>query len=264
MYKTKEIDSKLSIFCISDLHLEFYKSNKNLYKTIEKKLPLADLLILAGDIGYPDKHYRQHYVNLLKTFKTIYHHVIVVPRNHEYYATEKYNIQDQLDKLSDICRETNVILLNNNSVIINNVKIIGTTLWSQIDKYGFDGINDKGKVFKTIDDYNNEHIKCFDWLKNELDTDATNNEIKDQIIITHHLPSSKLVHARFKNSPINTAFCTDILDKLNLTKARYWFTGHTHEYSSMVHNNTKFVVNPLGYPFEHKETVVSYEVHHIK
>jgi hypothetical protein len=46
----------MSIYCISDIHLEKY--NNYMEFVTKTVFPQADILILAGDIGYPCENYR--------------------------------------------------------------------------------------------------------------------------------------------------------------------------------------------------------------
>lgn len=258
--------NKCSIYCISDLHLEFYPHYLTLWNDIKYHLPDADVLVLAGDIGIPTGDAFIQYGQLLKMFKTRYSNIILVPGNHEYYQAQNYNRELVLDNLKKLCEQCRIILLNNSSIIINDVKFIGTTLWSEMHPNA--KINDIGKVFPSVVEYNEEFLKCKNWLKSELDeTDKGDNEMRC-VVITHHLPTSKLIHPTFeKYSELNTAFCTDVLDEMNLSKVDLWFCGHTHESSIYEHelNNhkTRFVVNPYGYPSELRDTYTTSDIYEV-
>ena len=251
--------NKCKIYCISDLHLEFYQSHLTLWNDIKFHLPDADVLILAGDIGIPVDDGFYQYGQLLKMFKTRYSNIILVPGNHEFYRAKNYDLGFVFDNLKKLCEQCKIILLNNSSVVINNVKFIGTTLWSMIDPEA--KINDIGRVFPDSVEYNEEFIKCKNWLKLELDTisEQSDNPIRC-VVITHHLPTSELIHSKYIDSPVlNTAFSTDILEDMNLSKVDLWFCGHTHECKTYEHLNqsgtkTVFVANPYGYPHEVRDT----------
>lgn len=326
--------NKLTFYCISDLHLEYYDSANDLYDKIRHFLPNVDILILAGDIGQPLFKNGHNYRELLKLFKKRYEHVILVPGNHEYYQIsewmcrttimrQKYlnqmyqlckkdndiksetpdyneknekNEKDEKDEednnsidddkmnsmnyvidaaidtidinnsygqkiiiaeLKKICNDTKVIFLNKCSVIIGNIKFIGTTMWTKTTKEPFSRITDSRTVFKNVNEYNLEFYECLDWLTAELNNETLINEEYDIIVITHHLPSRKLCHPKFINNPCSTCYYADIFNRLNLDKVKYWFAGHTHEYSEITYNTTKIIVNPYGYPGEEKETNVS-------
>jgi predicted phosphohydrolase len=104
---------------MSDLHLEFYPNHRDLWKVISPFLPNADILILAGDIGiaYGINGYDE-YKSLLLLFKQKYENVILIPGNHEYYKTRKYDIVSVTDTLRNMCSEINVVFLSNNMVKI--------------------------------------------------------------------------------------------------------------------------------------------------
>jgi hypothetical protein len=56
----------------------------------------------------------------------------VLAGNHEYYNSE-YHLENQ--RMQEICSKfKNVVFMNKKSVVYNNVRIIGTTLWSEIPK----------------------------------------------------------------------------------------------------------------------------------
>jgi DNA repair exonuclease SbcCD nuclease subunit len=246
----------MKIYAISDLHVELSDYNKIINKLeLNKVIPIIlpeqlDILILAGDIGDPIKK-RNDYVKILEYLKQFAKKTILIPGNHEYYSS-KYDMKTVDDKLYEICNETGIILLNNKTIIIDNIKFIGTTLWSiaspRLEYY----LNDFKYVFKSYKEYNNQFRLCYKWLTNELNKNDSNKII----IITHHLPTTKLIHPRFKNySEINSGFATEIIDLLNLDNVIYWFCGHTHEQMTYC-NQTIFHVNPVGYADEKKETKI--------
>jgi predicted MPP superfamily phosphohydrolase len=258
---------KLRIFSISDLHLEFYPKEIAVKSVLAKigDLPAADVLVLAGDICDPvDKS--DIYKELLGSFKSIYSNVILVPGNHEYYKTQKYDRDATYQKLKNVADDSGVLLLNNQSIIIERTKFIGTTLWTQIDPKVKNKLADFGRVYETAEQYNEEHRICFQWLKENLESDS---DLYDNIVIvTHHIPSFDMCHPRFERyKELNTAFYSDILGKLNLKKVKLWFCGHTHE-SAVKEFKTdtydmKIVINPLGYPKEYKLTKISLDTYDI-
>jgi Icc-related predicted phosphoesterase len=110
-------------------------------------------------------------------------------------------------------------------------------------------LNDFNFIYKSpgkklqFDDYNDLHMNSLDWLKYQLNTMNENNN-KNYVVLTHHLPSNKLVNSQYKNDTINTAFCTNLDD---LISGKLWTAGHTHIPISMMINKTPVVVNPFGY-----------------
>ena len=133
------------MFCISDLHLEFYKDPSVLFKNISDKLPKCDILILAGDIGVPlDK--LNGLSDILLKFSTMYKTILYVPGNHEYYNSNM-NRAKALDKLRDIvATSSKIVILDNDSITINDTLYIGSTLWSDINPRIKNSINDFDKL----------------------------------------------------------------------------------------------------------------------
>lgn len=267
--------SPLKIFGVSDLHSEFYPKETAVAQVIDTikqgadSLPDADVLVLAGDIGDPVEK-SDVYLGLLKEFKKTYRHVVLVAGNHEHYKIKNYDRTSTYACLKKICDEAEVIFLEKNSVIIERVRFIGTTLWSKANSATMFSLGDFGRVFDDTVEYNDEFKQCFEWLKKELNKEADlATDAKDYdhcVVVTHHLPSHQLCHERFKYySVLNTAFYTDILDKLSMSRVKYWFCGHTHE--AMVKNikgkdgEVTVIVNPLGYPKEFRVTKTSHCVY---
>lgn len=255
---------KQTYHILSDIHLEHnsqitsLKSLINVHKQLKRNgyspsdpQNASKILIMAGDIGYPTD---EHYWLFLRDCANIYKHVICIPGNHEYY-NQYFNI-DQINsiiqqKSLEIFNDNhNFHYLNNSCVTLNGIKYIGTTLWSQLNPIfkrdivlqlnDFNYIKLKHLKKLTFDEYNNLHQRDLAWLTNEIETTENSNFV----VITHHLPSSKLNHPKYKNSTINSAFSTN-LD--HLIKSKLWIAGHTHTHITKLINNTNIVVNPLGY-----------------
>jgi Icc-related predicted phosphoesterase len=252
----------MKIYAISDLHLEFYRSIEQVLNKMCTLLQPADVLILAGDVGFPQERIgiENNYSGILTEFllyvKKIYKHVILVPGNHEYYPCENYNMKECFDNLSKICQKTDVILLEKSTVVIDGVEFIGTTLWSAIESQAVAVLADFRHVFRNKVDYLVEFVKCYTWLKDTLEKPP----LFPRVVITHHLPTARLIHQRFQGSAINTAFFTSILDSLSLRNVKLWVCGHTHEFSQVKYGDTTLVVNPVGYPEEDRSTTVSSQI----
>lgn len=265
------IVQKLKVFPISDLHLEFYQSATSLYNTLKPKLPDADVLVLAGDIGYPTGiPHRKNYVELLNLFKTKYEHVILVAGNHEYYQSKFHDRETAFQALNDICRESKVQLLEKSSVNIRGVTFLGTTLWSAVDAKSCKQMNDFKDAFKSQVDYLEEFIDSFKWLRTELSLplmkeQSDESKLTKNIVITHHLPSDKLIHRKYQGHPANSGFATNLLGDLPLHNTSLWICGHSHEHMSINYGDTKLVLNPYGYPHEQetRETKLSTTVYEV-
>lgn len=243
---------------VSDLHLEFYKNINEFNRKVFHKFGNGKYLILPGDIctaHNSNGKINQLFIDFLDLAKTKFQEVIFCAGNHEFYKSDT-NYEKTIEYLEDISKLTNTIFLNRNSVVLDGVEYIGCTLWSDIRNVDFNKIriNDfyHKNVFKKQDDYISKHLEDVEWLKS-LDLSSSH----PKIIITHHLPSSKLCHPRFKFSEYERYFYTpEIAEEIleNAVNVKYWLCGHTHENVSCIIKNTHVMANPVGYPGEYRET----------
>jgi Icc-related predicted phosphoesterase len=252
---------------ISDLHLEFHQdvtSVKTLLEkfphlTCTKSAPAETILLLAGDIGswfYPN----------LKLFLTDcsnqYKHVLYILGNHEYYSEKNHTMttieelaKTQIDEINGINEKHNLYFLNKTSVHIDGVKYLGATLWTdiaveQVDMIE-DSINDYKLIKKTADtivtayDTSAIHKTHVEWLTEELKDTKT-----PTVIITHHLPTSKLSHPKYAiYRHLASSFFTNLEDMIQ-PNLILWVCGHTHSYMKTQIADTTLITSPFGYEHE--------------
>ena len=84
----------------------------------------ADVVVVAGDVSLGTKGIQWIYLQL-KMFPVIY-----VLGNHEYYCGSYPKTQNKISELSDA---TNVHVLENKSIVIDDVTFHGTTLWTDFE-----------------------------------------------------------------------------------------------------------------------------------
>jgi predicted phosphodiesterase len=110
---------------ISDIHVEFPRVREVLPpEAIEPKAPY---LVMLGDIGYPSKpSYQELLFEVADKFKKVF----IIAGNHEYYKAEYYSTKQ---KIQEICaHKDNLIFMDKKSVLVDGVRVLGTTLWSYI------------------------------------------------------------------------------------------------------------------------------------
>ena len=228
----------------SDLHLEF-QDNKEyiLNNPIE---PIADILILAGDIvpfKIIDNH--QDFFNYIsRNFKTTYW----IPGNHEYYY---YNVDSS--RFLDTKIRENIFLVNNCVKEVSGINLIFSTLWSNISESKRWLIQQSLSDFKVIkyidclfnvDDYNLLHKESLEFIQNAL------NETSDDktVVVTHHAPTFVNYPEKYVNSKINEAFASNLTELIEDNNIDFWIYGHHHSNSNDFQiGNTKLVTNQLGY-----------------
>ena len=171
----------MNIQIISDVHLEF--------GSFEFPNEECDVLIAAGDIGVG--------LEGLEWLQTLDIPVIYVAGNHEYWG---YEINELQDKLAGMSKGSNVRYLEKKSVVIDGVRFIGCTLWTDFnecdDKEMMDDLQNIMNDFRYISFDNSlitpkELIKinydCVKWLDREL----AKKHDGSTIVVTHHAPTKK-------------------------------------------------------------------------
>lgn len=229
----------------SDLHLEF-PANKEFLNQYPLQ-PVGDVLVLSGDIipfAVMNKH-KDFFSFLSDNFKTTYW----LPGNHEYY---QFDIAEKCGVLHEsIC--SNVFLVNNTSVVHENVKLIFSTLWSYISpSYQWqieNNLNDfhlikyRNQRF-SAEQFNQLHTESLAFIQNEL----TIKKEEHVAVFTHHCPTFFHYPKQYKGSFLNEAFAVELYDFIEISEIAYWVYGHHHSnIPEFTIGNTKLVTNQLGY-----------------
>lgn len=232
---------------ISDVHLE--TNGLDILHTFK---PVADYLILAGDIGNPTD---DNYDILLKFVSENWKHIFYVTGNHEYYDSTGIMNKQKLDGLIEtlIDNYSNIYWLNNSSIIINNVKFIGSTLWSS--PLNVNGLNDFYKniydedVPVTLETFCQWNQNCIQYLTSELDSNSPDDiKYNSTCVITHFLPlqNKDIPNTKYANDEVLDSYFGNKLYHL-MPKTDVWVSGHTHQKFNLEILGTKWICNPVGH-----------------
>ncbi|MGJ4789532.1 metallophosphoesterase [Leptospira koniambonensis] len=249
----------MKIQFVSDLHLEFPENRS--YLKVNQIIPNGDILILAGDI-VPDK-YKKKVESFYKNWRGQFKYIISISGNHEYYSGEVlYAYPEYRKQLAD-----NHFKLNNGVLIIENIRFICTTLWTQIPVYLRSFIESRINDYRyikyskkesdprllNIEDTNMFHKLSLSFLELEL-----SKEFKGKtVVVTHHLPSFEFL-TEIDNQTDVRHYCASDLNKLiKRYEIDYWIFGHYHKSIDTTIFGTRFLSNPLGYMDENQKNVFS-------
>ncbi|HEY7945103.1 MAG TPA: metallophosphoesterase [Casimicrobiaceae bacterium] len=212
----------------------------------------ADVVILAGDIARPKEA-----VAWASGFAKP---VLYVAGNHEFYGG---SIAGTVAELKALCAGTAIRVLDNDQAVIDGVRFLGTTLWTDFMLFG-DGpkraaamhealtamrdysrirIDDVAGTLLTPEDSAALFTLHAGWLERKL----AETHSGPTVVVTHHAPSRKSIHPRFADSLLNACFVTDLEHLVGGTHAQLWVHGHTHDSFDYVLNGTRVVCNPRGY-----------------
>ena len=262
---------KIQVF--SDIHLEFLQKTKDtdyIKNQMPKIIPLAEYLFLLGDIG-------QLHIPSFKPFidycSSKWKYTFYILGNHEFYSNSKIHSKLPEDYIHFFGLYGNVILLNDQSYDLEiggfPIRIYGSTLWSNPRETT--GLNDFNNIkMKNEKDWtvkiDREYFKNLhdDCTNNLIAAIKTANSENRKLIVATHFPPLRYgtSHPKFDNEDISrksyfsndfqlSYFCDlNISEKDFYKNILMWISGHTHYSYSFTHNNTRFISNQLGYPFE--------------
>lgn len=213
----------------------------------------ADVIVLAGDIDTGIRGIEWAIVEAEALSKPI----IYVAGNHEFYGHE---YQSLLNEMRNAASGSNVHFLENDRIVIDGVKFLGCTFWtdymacaefsqSETMKYVEANLNDHRRIrygdglFQPSDALR-IHQDSRRWLGQEL-----SNEFEGQVVVvTHHGPSRICHNKHFEYSQMSGGFWSNAEDLIE--KADLWVFGHTHQCEDTTLGEARLVSNQRGYSGE--------------
>ena len=238
----------MNLQILSDLHIEL--------DPFDIDCSDADVVVLAGDTHVGMKGV-QWVMNNITEIPVIY-----ILGNHEYYRNTYPKL---IKKLKELTRGTNIHVLENDSVKIDDVTFSGCTLWTNFELFGdpvYTGMECQGRMtdyrlIKREPGYSKMRSKdtalinrlSVYWLKNNY----PDNKGHKNVIVTHHAPSPRSLPEGYEEDIIHAAYASRLDDLVEELAPELWIHGHVHRSLDYVIGKTRVIVNPRGYPFEENE-----------
>jgi predicted phosphodiesterase len=260
----------MRIQLFSDLHLERYP---HFVPHIRED---TDVVVLAGDIGSYQSGSRLLDEDFgLGRFSPRRPgagraRVLYIPGNHEFDGLE---FDEAYARLRATCAGLGIEWLDRETLVIDGVRFIGTTLWSDFDALALQEqeltkqLQRREKAFRAANYYlsknttlkNGEKVlaegiramslDCQEWLRGALAAPFDGATVA----VTHFAPSLQSADPRYGLTPGTAGFC-NALDAL-LPQAAVWIHGHLHCMNDYVVSgieagrpwSCRVVANPLGY-----------------
>ncbi len=201
--------------------------------------------VFAGDIVSEPNHWGL-LASRLPAMPTI-----VVLGNHEFYGGHWPD--DMAGYRLVLSAFPYVYLLEQGTVVVEGVRFIGTTLWTDLDNGAGAGvaaqvINDfrmihhAGRLLTPVD-IMEAHHSAVAWLRTTLAHPFDG----PTVVVTHHAPSRLSHHKGFPLNERATAFQARLDNLIREFQPAAWIHGHTHWPVQYRIGRTWVVSNPLGY-----------------
>jgi len=238
----------------SDLHLEFGPFE------FPGELPPFDVAVFAGDIDQPITAAIEWLARERDTGALQGRPVIYVAGNHEFYNHE------MLGSITDgqrMAEEVGIHFLHRRAIIVDEVRFIGCTLWTD---YRFYGKPKQSMIHAghTMNDHRliryretPDHVARFmPWhaaSEHRLDLAFLRSELAQPhdgptVVVTHHAPHPGSVLPQHRGSSLTPAFASDLSGLIETFQPSLWVHGHDHGSHDYSVGNTRIFANQAGYP----------------
>lgn len=213
----------------------------------------ADVVVLAGDI-----HTKGRGVQWAQ--ETFSCPVIYVPGNHEGWGEHWQKI---IAEMKQAALNSNVHVLNNDSVVINGVRFLGSTLWTTFDAWPnrqeamFEAGQGRDMYMPGMRDY--KYIRTAGYRKIlPRDTVEWANQSRNfllqqpafdgpTIVVSHHAPVLEGLRHQKVTEVYDAAYANDWEDGVKSINPTAWIYGHTHTPYRFMVGCTHMVSHPVGH-----------------
>ena len=241
--------------------------------TAEIDIPPADVCLCAGDVsGSPT-----YGLELLKRKIAPTIPVVLVLGNHDYYGN---TIGGALTEAREGCDGHNIHILENETLVIDHIRIIGATLWTDYqipwsaedelplperahaavyfcrremldfrEIYGSPPFREGMPRLIASREIIARHVESKGFISNEMAKPWTGKTI----VMTHHAPSPRSLLKQYLGRAANAAFASDLTDVIQRGRPDIWVHGHIHQFHDYIEGDTRVICHPLGYRHERGE-----------
>jgi Icc-related predicted phosphoesterase len=232
----------MCIRILSDLHVDVGMVN---LPQVE-----ADVTVLAGDVRRGKAALTWIRNNLPER------PVVYVLGNHEFYGGAVPRLIEDFRRL---CAGTNTHILENDTLIIDGVRFLGCTLWTDFRLFGDPALAGR-EAAMVMNDYRfirvspafrrltgrdtaGLHCRSRRWLTEQIDSVTT----LPMVVVTHHAPSARSLHPEDAGKLIGAAYASNLDELIAASRAKLWIHGHIHRRTDYCIGTTRVISNPRGY-----------------
>jgi len=274
----------------SDLHLDWDVEGFHRTRILDRsKPPIRDAMdlvwypvslsddldttfIIAGDIWLEGRFATRKNADgdtWIMVMSRRFKYIVLVLGNHDYWSR---NVLYEADKVKEYFKEqglTNVFLLEKDAVVLDQVKFIGGTLWTDYHRHDpmvmyaaprllkdYDYIR-YGKSYRRIrvTDLYEIHQNTKSFIFEHAKRDYPEQKI---VVVTHMAPSFNSVAPHYRQAhwlQMNFLYYTDMETRIMADgqEIDLWFHGHMHHSIDYMIGNVKVILNARGYATENEK-----------
>lgn len=230
----------MRLWIVSDLHCDHFP-------WLPARVPDHDIMVIAGDIGDGAIDALGELTRLRRRSQKP---IIFVPGNHDLF-------DDTLDGFADMSLEAVHMLHAGQPVIIDGVRFVGATLWTDFDLFDSEFAS-QAWAARHMPEYQRV------WKPDGIDTiwpidtaaahaahrlaivaELSRPHAGPTVVITHHAPSGRSIGSGINES--SAAFASDMEAEILRWQPELWVHGHIHSHSDYLIGSTRIFANPRGY-----------------
>jgi len=244
----------MRIQLLSDLHVDVLPARPIAVS------PTIGAVVAAGDTCEGAERAFEH----LRRFVPMQIPIVMVMGNHEYYRRDLHH---ELLSARQLAPLFGIHLLENASVIVDNVRFVGATLWSGYDLFGpvnipaamraaADGLRDHKRIGWSKQPWRRfrpaEALLLHSRSRAFIGRELAEAHAGPTVVITHHAPHPRSLGPETSGDLIAAAYASDLSQLIEQGRPDLWVHGHVHVSSDYMVGGTRIVSNPHGYGSENR------------
>ncbi len=189
--------------------------------------------------------------------------IVYVAGNHEFYGSE---MRLAREAGRDRAAKLGIHFLDPGSVVIDGVRFIGATLWTDFHlnrrpvmdrKAALRGMNDYRRIKVELDGKCGTVRPHYIQSLHKADRAFIEGELAiphdgPTVVVTHHAPHPESVMPMYRGDALSACFASDLSEVIEKYQPKLWVHGHDHHHHLYNVGETTIFANPAGYPHPYK------------
>ena len=217
--------------------------------------PDIDAVVVAGDTCQGAEQGFAY----LRSIVPMHIPIVAVMGNHEFY---RRCYGEELTQARKVASLYGVHLLENDIAILNGVRFVGCTLWTDYAVFGeanvaramqaaSHGLNDHRRISWGKQPWRRfrpaEALRLHHGSRAFIKATLSEPFVGATMVVTHHAPHVGSLHPRYGNDIISAAYVSDLAALIEAGKPDLWVHDHVHLSFDYTVGGTRVVCNPHGY-----------------